>query len=528
MKWLFAIFSIVLLTGISRPSRACTPDCTDKECGDDGCGGSCGTCQSPAKCVVGHCVKGCGGLVAPGLVYGSCCYKGKMVECTADYGGEWVVKDCGGDENCRWEPVAGEYLCDPTLPDYEDPTHRQPRECDFNCVPYCKNRNCGDDGCGGSCGTCPTGDKCLDGQCCHPNCEGKDCGPDGCGGECGHCHDWEFCTDSGQCKRNWGCREKLSPGCPDCACMEEVCKESPGCCRWNWDFFCAIKCKETGKCGPCVPDCKGKECGSDGCGGQCGQCPKGDTCVKGKCMTCYPDCKGKECGDDGCGGSCGKCPDKYVCKNGMCEPCKPGCAIETSCGTDECGNPCWQPGELPCTPPGEVCRDNTCIPCEPYCVNRECGSDECDGSCGKCGPCEQCISHHCKPIPDCEAPEPMPDTAEDVHVGKDVHIAEEVNAGRDVAENTDPGQAHTDTGQTDSGKPGKDVRNDHKVVKDTSKDITGHPDSARDRHAVDAVGPDTNTKSSGGGCSTGPGPASGIWLIFLGLLALLLRRRQGQ
>jgi MYXO-CTERM domain-containing protein len=56
----------------------------------------------------------------------------------------------------------------------------------------CANRACGDDGCGGSCGTCATGKTCTAGQCvvpssCAPSCAGKTCGDDGCGGSCGAC-----------------------------------------------------------------------------------------------------------------------------------------------------------------------------------------------------------------------------------------------------------------------------------------------------------------------------------------------------
>ena len=37
----------------------CTPNCTDKECGDDGCGGSCGTCPTGETCNnSGTCVAG--------------------------------------------------------------------------------------------------------------------------------------------------------------------------------------------------------------------------------------------------------------------------------------------------------------------------------------------------------------------------------------------------------------------------------------------------------------------------------------
>jgi hypothetical protein len=70
----------------------------------------------------------------------------------------------------------------------------------------------------------------------------------------------------------------------------------------------------------CVPlcqrKCEGKECGPDGCGGTCGQCPPDFACSEqGLCVKppCIPDCKNKECGSDLCGGSCGVCQPPKIC-----------------------------------------------------------------------------------------------------------------------------------------------------------------------------------------------------------------------
>jgi hypothetical protein len=92
------------------------------------------------------------------------------------------------------------------------------------------------------------------------------------------------------------------------------------------------KNKSRDRSGSCKRDCKGKECGPDGCGGSCGQCPSGSycsargrqcvsycgacpagsVCHDGKC--CAPNCVGKVCGDDGCGRTCGSCPvDQPLC-----------------------------------------------------------------------------------------------------------------------------------------------------------------------------------------------------------------------
>ena len=49
----------------------CTPDCTGKECGDDGCGGSCGTCPAPAICTGGTCTSPCN-VRCGGTLVGEC------------------------------------------------------------------------------------------------------------------------------------------------------------------------------------------------------------------------------------------------------------------------------------------------------------------------------------------------------------------------------------------------------------------------------------------------------------------------
>jgi hypothetical protein len=76
-----------------------------------------------------------------------------------------------------------------------------------SCQPDCfsKNKQCGDNGCGGICGTCAPALTCGGGgvpfKCgCTPTCENKACGPDGCGGSCGSCEGGASCVEAtGQC-----------------------------------------------------------------------------------------------------------------------------------------------------------------------------------------------------------------------------------------------------------------------------------------------------------------------------------------
>jgi len=72
---------------------------------------------------------------------------------------------------------------------------------------------------------------------CAPQCAGKDCGPDGCGGTCGECY------------------SDPSSGCP-------------------------MQCTAAGKCDKACADCQalGWACGSNCCGGVCGSCQPPSTC----------------------------------------------------------------------------------------------------------------------------------------------------------------------------------------------------------------------------------------------------------
>ena len=236
----------------------------------------------------------------------------------------------------------------------------------------------------------------------------------------------------------------------DCACAESDVAEPPKDCPagMSWvDGACRPKEIEAPDPGPepeaCVPDCVGRICGGDGCGGSCGQCGTGEFCANGTtCMLdcdkavcggdiccdhtccgdeccsagqlciderfcCAPHCGGKVCGDDGCGGSCGTCPAGCECRYGGCECCEDACPTE---GLREClgsawrqcgdfdADPCLEWGDKkPCGGGGCDSATGQCVGCAEACADLACGAVmACD--CGGCFGCaDRCVEHACVP-----------------------------------------------------------------------------------------------------------------------------------
>jgi hypothetical protein len=123
-----------------------------------------------------------------------------------------------------------------------------------------------------------------------------------------------------------------------------------------------------GQCA-CTPDCTGKVCGDDGCGGTCGaDCASGESCSNGQCVDC---CAGKECGVVNCGSDtieCGTCTGAETC--GLDNTCGiPGLPNGSFCGiTAEC-----QPNiPNPQDPSEEIAN-----PEYPGCTSDQCDSDFC-------------------------------------------------------------------------------------------------------------------------------------------------------
>ncbi|MBM4356338.1 MAG: hypothetical protein FJ109_21525, partial [Deltaproteobacteria bacterium] len=305
--------------------EVCIPQCDGKQCGKDGCGGTCGTCDEGLVCTpVGTCVE------VP------LCQVAAAFHCDETHSGTTVgAVNMLQDYPCYWDLLnSGEvgyafsaYSDDVLSVDFEpaDPWS------DLNLLVLtdsCAEQSCVDwlwtgeslldvkagttyyfviDGYAGDEGAFDLTLKCQ--STCVPDCKGKTCGDDGCFGTCGDCFDG-VCSD-GVCMTGPGCVPGFDPGCAGCPCETCVCEMDSFCCDYEWDSICVDECVDD--CGGCA---NLENCGDSTCQVEefenCGNCPvdcvceEGESCYQGKC--CQPDCAAKECGDDGCGGECAECP----------------------------------------------------------------------------------------------------------------------------------------------------------------------------------------------------------------------------
>jgi len=228
-----------------------------------------------------------------------------------------------------------------------------------------------------------------------------------------------------------GVEQKDEAGTEDHACTDEckegqikctseqkykVCQKSDNGC-WEWSIstgcegalavcMCPLDeaegvCEADPPCA-CIPQCDGKACGPDGCGGFCGTgpaegCDEGCLCINdgAECDCEIEECEcpgGSECeeGEEKCNGE-----KVQVCANlwadkPLCDVCwkfgqTTDCPENQSCTQDACE--CIFPpacGDTCCGEAAAVCFNEQC--CVPLCEEGwECGSDGCGGTCGTCG-----------------------------------------------------------------------------------------------------------------------------------------------
>ncbi len=279
--------------------------------------------------------------------------------------------------------------------------------CSGGCEPECTGRECGDDGCGGLCGTCDAGQGCASGpgSCMNATAAGT-CGSPRAltvtlgtqtisGSTANSLHQatptcnntstavedvysFTITTPTGIDARSSGYDTvlHLRTDCDDdtesatVACADDSAPPGDYGSRISallpaGTYYLIVDGFDSSQLGPydlevtfvddCVPQCDGKFCGgSDGCGGDCGTCGTGFTCEADfRCYpdTCVPNCTNsdstaRECGADGCyEGSCGTCTGDALCVDatGQCEtfpecdhdnPTCGACDADEFCGTD--------------------------------------------------------------------------------------------------------------------------------------------------------------------------------------------------
>ena len=260
---------------ISETDSTCTPDCSDKECSEDGCGGLCGVCDPNQTCVQGICV-------GPAV-----CGNG---ECEPPFE---TSENCADD--CEpVEPVCGDGICTPPEhPEtcYEDCVGVDPDCGDGKCVPPAEtSESCPED--------CQEGvdPVCGDGKCVPPTETLESC-PEDCKEDAPECGDG-ICTPS---ESPQTCPEDCQGDeivCGDGECTEppETKQNCPEDCGEIIEIFCA----EDSDCDPICPPAASLGCACV-------------TLADGVTVTCAPACVVAE--------DCPAPPGMAIClPEGYCTP----------------------------------------------------------------------------------------------------------------------------------------------------------------------------------------------------------------
>lgn len=164
----------------------------------------------------------------------------------------------------------------------------------------------------------------LCGEGCIPDCTGRNCGDNGCGDTCGSCPTGEDCNSTGQCVLTEECTETCTSLGLECG---YVCGESCGLCPTNVLHttyrcvygLCIIESCEEGwaNCDGNIANGCEAELGTDLNCASCGDVCTSGHCIDGSCTTCnsawlYPESPGVECdGGVNCNFNC-TCVGEYV------------------------------------------------------------------------------------------------------------------------------------------------------------------------------------------------------------------------
>ncbi len=384
------------------PVGTCTPQCQGKQCGSDGCGGDCGACPQGFKCAAFLCkaLDGATCQSADECAGGLCIPFQSGLKCTGPCVND---SECPQGWSCSpWLSASMPSICAPPGTMVAHKLCKDLSDCVTGCPPanfaciancfflgsnaaqaeYSDLWGCAETHCFAA---CADDSECLQG-----------CLLDSCFQEFATCFPGTTtCKQALDCMAGCSGNEPCATSCYDEAlpsakkqllalldCLDLYCNDSspPNCIQTAVTGPCAdvyAACSLT-----CAPICDGKQCGADGCGGDCGPCKSGQVCDSGLCVDeCTPSCKDKECGDDGCGSVCGTCDSGFDCVDGICtdptvcrdhdhQECVDGAVYWVS----SCGKRQDKISDCP-----DGCLDGACItPAADVTVTQDTASDEPD------------------------------------------------------------------------------------------------------------------------------------------------------
>lgn len=174
------------------------------------------------------------------------------------------------------------------------------------------------------------------------------------------CDDGDFCNGAEICQEGRCVSGRAIDADDGDPCTEDFCNPEDG----------TISNTPIPGCGEPEPQCPAnsfERSGCSRCDAGCEPVPNIDNLPCYQCKdapVCIPECGGRVCGDDGCGGSCGTCASDEVCNSaGQCER-------ETiSCGTNfyETSGECTSCPAGCTSPSGSTSIDDCSCPTQPQC-----------------------------------------------------------------------------------------------------------------------------------------------------------------
>ncbi|MBI5611110.1 MAG: hypothetical protein HY902_19715 [Deltaproteobacteria bacterium] len=271
------------------------------------------------------------------------------------------------------------------------------------CQPSCKGKVCGDDGCGKPCGSCKPGEVCGNGACVKDQPAGETCQDaleipslpyQHAGTTKGRkndldvpsaaCYSSPLGTYSPDVVYRYTAAADTTIGIAlsgydnkpafyvlaDCGDAKNSCLvgqlgygqstlgPSYAAVKKGQTVFIVVDADDNGgdytlDVSSCTPNCSNKQCGTDGCGGVCGYCPKLSSyeCSTAGTCVCVPNCYQKSCGSDGCGGTCGS-------------KCGPGLECDDGSMQGQFTGNCVKPGQL-----GDTCKNAIPATISPFTYN---------------------------------------------------------------------------------------------------------------------------------------------------------------